>query len=560
MATFRETILARLDERNQREHAFHEIILATQHWLHAAIDLEKRSSELEAIAKSLEFQNETLTRNAEYAQAHGSPKNQQRVAELERRLQKLNEERAEMYKTQSENAQRLLQMNEQKQQIEKKEKQSSEEIARLNDQVARLTSKCELQTMQLKEKDVTIQILQDELAALQLEIITTEERSKKLEKENDQLLKRWLEKKNEEAEKMNEATQFYESLLERARMEGNTLKKSGGKWVIQSSDSATRTRSSTTSSHSAIVVLPNHAFKKLTAHDTEVYCVQASSTGRFFATGGTDKKIKLFDAETGNPSMILSGALQTITSVSFSSTDDMVLGTSTDNAARIWNLSTGRIRHTLTGHIGKVFAGKFTNDSKRVVSGSHDRTLKLWDLQRGYCMRTIFTFSSCNDLALVDVDGHTVVSGHLDNSLRLWDTRTGNGIKEMAGMHTGQITSVSVAPGASNVLTNSRDNTLKIIDLRMYDVVATFQADTYRNGCNWSRACFSPDSQYVAAGSADGTLHVWNALTRRLERTIKEHSGVVCGVSWSSTGNVLYTAETNKVVCMWDTSLQGSAS
>lgn len=36
-----------------------------------------------------------------------------------------------------------------------------------------------------------------------------------------------------------------------------------------------------------------------TAHDTEVYCVQASSTGRFFATGGTDKKIKLFDAETG---------------------------------------------------------------------------------------------------------------------------------------------------------------------------------------------------------------------------------------------------------------------
>lgn len=32
-------------------------------------------------------------------------------------------------------------------------------IARLNDQVARLTSKCELQTMQLKEKDVTIQVM-----------------------------------------------------------------------------------------------------------------------------------------------------------------------------------------------------------------------------------------------------------------------------------------------------------------------------------------------------------------------------------------------------------------
>lgn len=56
-----------------------------------------------------------------------SPKNQQRVAELERRLQELNEERAEMYKTQSENAQRLLYMNEQRQLAEKKEKQNSEE-------------------------------------------------------------------------------------------------------------------------------------------------------------------------------------------------------------------------------------------------------------------------------------------------------------------------------------------------------------------------------------------------------------------------------------------------
>jgi autophagy-related protein 16 len=48
------------------------------------------------------------------------------------------------------------------------------------------------------------------LAALQLEILTTEEKSKKLTAENAQLLERWMSKMNEEAEKMNEATQFYE--------------------------------------------------------------------------------------------------------------------------------------------------------------------------------------------------------------------------------------------------------------------------------------------------------------------------------------------------------------
>lgn len=104
-----------------------------------------------------------------------------------------------------------------------------------------------------------------------------------------------------------------------------------------------------------------------------------------FATGGADKKIKLFDARTGHIIQSLSGALQTVTSVSFNSTDEMILGSGTDNATRIWSLSTHRLRviltnnlflvstyiifqHTLTGHIGKVYSAKFTVDSNRVVS------------------------------------------------------------------------------------------------------------------------------------------------------------------------------------------------
>jgi autophagy-related protein 16 len=52
--------------------------------------------------------------------------------------------------------------------------------------------------------------LQDELTALQLEITTTEEKNKNLSIENKQLLQRWIDLKNAEAEKMNEAMQFYE--------------------------------------------------------------------------------------------------------------------------------------------------------------------------------------------------------------------------------------------------------------------------------------------------------------------------------------------------------------
>ncbi|KAI9313093.1 WD40-repeat-containing domain protein [Dichotomocladium elegans] len=527
------------------------------------VELQKRNGHLETKVKSIEIQNETLVQAASLAKSQGTPENQQRVAELDRRIQELNEERADMYKIQSANAQRLVEMNDKIRVAEQTEKQHIEEIKELSSKIKHLSAKVELQIEQLREKDVTIQILQDELAAIQLEIVSIEQRNKKLEGENAQLLQRWLEKMNQEADKMNEATEFYETFLEQARSAGQTIRKSGGKWVIRPSISSEMKSSSSSSSpspatrrlHVSSVILPTKVFRRLSSHDSEVFCVRASSTGAMFATGGADKKVKIHNVKTGNVTMTLGGSLQTVTSVAFNSTDELVLGTSTDNSTRIWSLATSRTRHTLTGHIGKVFAAQFTADSKRVVSGSHDRTLKVWDLNRGYCTRTIFTFSSCNDLALVDVDGQTLASGHLDNNIRLWDTRTGNGIKELSGVHTGQVTSVSVSPDGSSLLTNSRDNTLKLVDLRMYHVIATFQAPTYRNGANWSRSCFSPDGYYIAAGSADGALHIWNTNTRSLEKVLQEHSGAVCGTSWSPTGDYLFSAESNKTVCMWHTAL-----
>ena len=57
----------------------------------------------------------------------------------------------------------------------------------------------------------------------------------------------------------------------------------------------------------------------------------------------------------------------------------------------------------------------------------------------------MFTFSSVNDLCLTDDAG--VISGHMDNSVRLWDMRSGECVKEITGIHAGQITSVSSSPG-----------------------------------------------------------------------------------------------------------------
>lgn len=77
-----------------------------------------------------------------------------------------------------------------------------------------------------------------------------------------------------------------------------------------------------------------------------------------FATGGADKKVKLVDGRTGHTIQSLSGALQTITSVAFNSTDEMVLGSCTDNATRIWSLSTHRLKVSM---LNTLFVKKLMN-------------------------------------------------------------------------------------------------------------------------------------------------------------------------------------------------------
>ncbi|KAI8981030.1 WD40-repeat-containing domain protein [Pilobolus umbonatus] len=494
---YRDTILQRLQQRDNQRSIYHDII-NTNNQLLEQIGLLKQKETV--IRNELQKEIQQKKENEVYSG------NQERVLELDRRIKELNEERIEMYKTQSENAQRLVNLNEQLRAKEEKEIQQSQLNIRLQQEASVLKKKHELQIEQLREKDKVILTLQDELSALHLEMLTTEERNKKLKTENDQLIQRWINKMNEEAENMNEATQFYENALLQAR---------SSKDKKQEVDSLT--------DDSNYSILPSKIHKRMNVNDPETHCITSSSAGTMIAVGGADKKVKLYDAKTGSALYSLSGAMQTIMSVCFNSTDEMILAACTDNATRIWSLGTHRIRHTFQGHFGKVYAAKFTADSNRVISGSHDRTLKLWDVQKGRIDKTIFTFSSCNDLCLMDGDGQTIISGHLDNSIRFWDTRSGLGTKDLAGVHQGQITSVSMSHDGYSLLTNSRDNTLKIIDVRMYEIVKSFEADTYKNGLNWNRSTFSPDSNFIVAGSIDGGVHIWNVKSGKLESVLSGH-------------------------------------
>ncbi|XP_038939845.1 autophagy-related protein 16-1 isoform X3 [Rattus norvegicus] len=297
------------------------------------------------------------------------------------------------------------------------------------------------------------------------------------------------------------------------------------------------------------VRVPTTASYVFDAHDGEVNAVQFSPGSRLLATGGMDRRVKLWEAFGDKCEFkgSLSGSNAGITSIEFDSAGAYLLAASNDFASRIWTVDDYRLRHTLTGHSGKVLSAKFLLDNARIVSGSHDRTLKLWDLRSKVCIKTVFAGSSCNDIVCTE---QCVMSGHFDKKIRFWDIRSESVVREMELL--GKITALDLNPERTELLSCSRDDLLKIIDLRTNAIKQSFSAPGFKCGSDWTRVVFSPDGSYVAAGSADGSLYVWSVLTGKVEKVLsKQHSSSINAVAWAPSGLHVVSVDKGSRAVLW---------
>lgn len=207
-SSWQNTIRHRLEERDDREREFDELVGNYQRLARYAKQQKERNQSLLAAATS----NGTGTSIKTASENDSASVKQAYITSLERQLQSMRDEMATLYKTQSQNAQRLLVLNEQVRNKDEREREQSEETRKSNDELIRLKRKEEDLRGVVGEKDKMIQLLQDELSALSLELNQVEIRNEDLKRDNASLLQRWLDRMNDEAEKMNEGNQFLQEV------------------------------------------------------------------------------------------------------------------------------------------------------------------------------------------------------------------------------------------------------------------------------------------------------------------------------------------------------------
>ncbi|XP_026108071.1 autophagy-related protein 16-1-like isoform X7 [Carassius auratus] len=523
---------------------------------------------------------------------------QQEMAQMRIKHQ---EELTELHKKRGELAQSVIELNNQIQQKDKEIQSNEAKMQEYQHQISHLEGECRDLRNSLADLERANQTLRDEYDALQITFSALEEKLRKTTEDNQELVTRWMAEKAQEANKLNaeneKDTRRRQAKLQKDLAEAakeplpiepdddiEVLSEDAGKAAGETSPSRQTSRtpsrrasqpppaglldsisnifgrrsvnsfgsspeSAEVPSSCADVRVPSTALHVFDAHDGEVNAVRFSPGSRLLATGGMDRRVKLWEVASGRcePKGALTGSNAGITSIEFDSAGSYLLAASNDFASRIWTVDDFRLRHTLTGHSGKVLSARFLLDYTRIVSGSYDRTLKLWDLRSKVCMKTVFAGSSCNDIVCTE---QCVMSGHFDKKIRFWDIRSESTVHELELL--GRITSLDLNHDRTELLSCSRDDLVKIIDLRSNAVRQTFNAQGFKCGSDFTRVTFSPDGSYVAAGSADGVLYIWNVLTGKLDKTLdKGHSSAINSVSWSPSGVYVASVEKGSKAVLW---------
>uniref|UniRef100_A0A8D0LCY4 Protein Atg16l2 n=1 Tax=Sphenodon punctatus TaxID=8508 RepID=A0A8D0LCY4_SPHPU len=301
--------------------------------------------------------------------------------------------------------------------------------------------------------------------------------------------------------------------------------------------------------HCAVASLPCRVSDTQEAHFSEVTAVRFSPNCNVLATGGADKLIKLWNMVGGRLecTQTLEGASGSITSLEFDPSGSQILAASYNNAAQLWKMGDCKSKETLTGHTDKVTAAKFRATRHQAVTGSRDRTVKEWDLGKGACSRTIEVFSYCNDVVCCE---NVIISGHHDKKIRFWDSR-GPRCTQVIPVE-GKVTSLSISHDQMHLLSCSRDNALKVIDLRINNIRQVFRAEGFKCGSDWTKAVFSPDKSYALVGSANGTLYLWNVESGKLETSLPgQHRASVNAVAWCFSGEYVVSADQGRKIVLW---------
>lgn len=239
------------------------------------------------------------------------------------------------------------------------------------------------------------------------------------------------------------------------------------------------------------------------------------------------------------------------------------------NKLEIWNLDTDAHR-TIDAWIQSL---AFSPDGK-TIAGALDniRTIKEWDYRTGELIKTYhplndtdpFYTSKC---IYYSPDGTYLLNGNNDGFIYLWNAEDGKPLSKMKNIGFG-VHDAAFLPEGGYVLTAGDVEYGEKGRVYMWEMseAASAQADVIVHVAEGvlittlsghtdriNSLAVSADSKFLASGSSDGTIKIWDINTGRIIRTLElvDKTGIRC-VAFSPDGESLLAVDGERYLTLWN--------
>jgi len=247
-------------------------------------------------------------------------------------------------------------------------------------------------------------------------------------------------------------------------------------------------------------------------------------------SGSEDATIKLWDFETGDYERTMKGHTDSVQDVALDKDGKLLASCSADMSVKLWDFQTYECTKTMHGHDHNVSSVAFLPTSDYIVSSSRDKTIKMWEVSTGFCVRTYTGHREWVRMVRVSLDGNLLASCSNDQTVRVW-AAGGKDVKAEMRDHDHVVECIAWAPEAATQAIN--------------------EAATAAAGGD-NKNSFSHVGPFLASGSRDKSVKVWDVSTGLCLFSLQGHDNWVRGISWHPGGKYLLTASDDKSLRVWD--------
>jgi WD40 repeat protein len=218
----------------------------------------------------------------------------------------------------------------------------------------------------------------------------------------------------------------------------------------------------------------------------------------------------------------------------------------------IWEVSSGRIVHELPGHPGGARRVVFRADGRQLACGTGSIPIgkvMLWNLATGKCDHVLEDDGRAFEQLAYSPDSKWIAGANWSFRVNIWDAHSGKKLNAMEGF----VSDLAFSPDSRYLAGASVDkDSAKLWEVRTGKTIG----QPFHTRSAIRTLSFDPN-QRLAAGCADGTIHVWHWCTGELLRVWRGHEDNVHQIAFSADGHQL--ASVGDSLRLWNSDLDQEA-